>query len=810
MANSFWNFLSRFVPGTTVRAEPVNDQFDGITAAFDAIESELGKRIKLPTTFTGNAALPESSPLNSLISINSAGDMAFYALGPFDAAVADTLAKHTAVVGMHGDVVTRSNDVTTKHTQINGWRATIEAQHTAVNGWHSAVSGWRNEVATWHPQVQGWRNEVSTWRNEVSTWRGQVLSSQADVSTKHTAVSGWHGQVSTWQAQVAANRALAEAWANNAEDLPISGVTPTAYSARHWALKAQAIAGGTAPNSLQLVGIPGANFYHTGNKPTPEAIGALPTTGVAADSVKLGNKLASEYALKSELAALVGNEFEGYSETRTPDALHRLRVNAGSGQFDFTPYYGGAYQYGKQLYFDVTNQRWAFDETPYVGNSAIWHAGNHGPGSGLNADTVDGRHANGFMLSEAGDYSSDAVPWNAQSGVYRNLHSGWQSLIAHFRAPDGSTPAMQLKSTYRNGGLWYRSSRDWFGFEDDWAQVATGNLPFQFWGNNYVDFGPNANWGGMLRVGGNGRTDATKATVCATDGSIHIDPKAGHHLFLNYYGVEGARTYFQRGGHSYFLASNGDINASVISAQRFASGADHGIDFSMMCTNWFRSVGASGWYNQTYGGGIYMEDTTWIRTTGGKKLHCNNDERNAIDTAGGFNAHGGQAFNYAGKCAFGGVNDSWLRLNPYGEFSSGIYCGTSILQTDAGFHVGSGGSSFKADATGAFVGGNTVIHAGNNPCGQLVWAGSANNILSINLPDGLYAVRCYVGDAGGYRVTFILEVDRSMDVTKSSSYHDPNNAASLWEYVSYQAATNTLYYAGDSSNKQIYKITRIY
>ena len=108
----------------------------------------------------------------------------------------------------------------------------------------------------------------------------------------------------------------------------------------------------------------------------------------------------------------------------------------------------------------------------------------------LDADLLDGRHATNFMLSAAGDVSSDAVPWNAQSGVYRNLHSGWQSLIAHFRAPDGSTPSMQLKSTYRNGGLWYRSSRDGFGFEDDWAQIATGNLPFQFWGNNYIDFGP--------------------------------------------------------------------------------------------------------------------------------------------------------------------------------------------------------------------------------------------------------------------------------------------------------------------------------
>jgi hypothetical protein len=29
--------------------------------------------------------------------------------------------------------------------------------------------------------------------------------------------------------------------------------------------------------------------------------------------------------------------------------------------------------------------------------------------------------------------------------------------------------------------------------------------------------------------------------------------------------------------------------------------------------NWFRSTGVSGWYSQTYGGGIYMNDSSWVR-----------------------------------------------------------------------------------------------------------------------------------------------------------------------------------------------------
>lgn len=48
--------------------------------------------------------------------------------------------------------------------------------------------------------------------------------------------------------------------------------------------------------------------------------------------------------------------------------------------------------------------------------------------------------------------------------------------------------------------------------------------------------------------------------------------------------------------------------------------------------NWFRSNGNTGWYNQTHGGGIYMEDSTWVRTYGGKNFYCSG----AIRADGGF------------------------------------------------------------------------------------------------------------------------------------------------------------------------------
>ena len=48
--------------------------------------------------------------------------------------------------------------------------------------------------------------------------------------------------------------------------------------------------------------------------------------------------------------------------------------------------------------------------------------------------------------------------------------------------------------------------------------------------------------------------------------------------------------------------------------------------------------------------------------------------------------------------------DNWLRLNNSGSFTSGIYCGSSILRTDGQLQVGSSGATFYANST--------AVHAG--------------------------------------------------------------------------------------------------
>lgn len=68
-----------------------------------------------------------------------------------------------------------------------------------------------------------------------------------------------------------------------------------------------------------------------------------------------------------------------------------------------------------------------------------------------------------------------------------------------------------------------------------------------------------------------------------------------------YYNCQGLNR-----GHV-FRGGDGAIALQITPAGTFNSG-------------WYRSFGSQGWYNETYGGGIYMEDDVWVRTYGGKSF----------------------------------------------------------------------------------------------------------------------------------------------------------------------------------------------
>ncbi|MFX1228311.1 prophage tail fiber N-terminal domain-containing protein, partial [Escherichia coli] len=94
--------------------------------------------------------------------------------------------------------------------------------------------------------------------------------------------------------------------------------------------------------------------------------------------------------------------------------------------------------------------------------------------------TLTAAHVAAFARRATDTYADadGGVPWNAESGAYNVTRSGDSYILVNFYTGVGSCRTLQMKAHYRNGSLFYRSSRDGYGFEEDWAEVYTSkNLP---------------------------------------------------------------------------------------------------------------------------------------------------------------------------------------------------------------------------------------------------------------------------------------------------------------------------------------------
>lgn len=77
-------------------------------------------------------------------------------------------------------------------------------------------------------------------------------------------------------------------------------------------------------------------------------------------------------------------------------------------------------------------------------------------------------------------------------------------------------------------------------------------------------------------------------------------------------------------------------------------------------SNWFRSTGNTGWYNETHGGGIYMTDSNWVRVY--------NDKAFRVQNGYGIGANG---FNVGVKIH--GTNNTGVEVSG-GNYSMGLGC----------------------------------------------------------------------------------------------------------------------------------------
>ncbi|HBR2231152.1 TPA: phage tail protein [Escherichia coli] len=198
-------------------------------------------------------------------------------------------------------------------------------------------------------------------------------------------------------------------------------------------------------------------MYSSHQKPTPSDIGAQPTTGgtVSGPLSVTGGLTGSlngnaSTATKLQTARSIGGVvFDGSANINLPGVNTTGNQNTTGNAATATKL-----QTARKI-----------SGVPFDGSTDI---------------TLTAAHVAAFARRATGSYADadGGVPWNAESGAYNVTRSGDSYILVNFYTGVGSCRTLQMKAHYRNRGLFYRSSRDGYGFEEDWAEVYTSkNLP---------------------------------------------------------------------------------------------------------------------------------------------------------------------------------------------------------------------------------------------------------------------------------------------------------------------------------------------
>ena len=227
----------------------------------------------------------------------------------------------------------------------------------------------------------------------------------------------------------------------------------------------------------------------------------------------------------------------------------------------------------------------------------IWHAGNDGSGSGLDADTVDGVDSSQIPYGSNSTATTNTNPTATLKSGFYDINqtnaptSTWYSYINMRHHNAGGNWGHQIAgSFYSTGDIYNRNiSNGTFGswtkiwnaandgsgsgldadtvdgidsgsfLRSDANDSFSGNLTGS--GNAYITFGPNSTWGKYSRFGGNGYAgDANTTSVSTTNGNLHIDASTTAATYLNYYaGTAGVAFGSGASGIVAFMGPDGDL-----------------------------------------------------------------------------------------------------------------------------------------------------------------------------------------------------------------------------------------------------------
>lgn len=329
--------------------------------------------------------------------------------------------------------------------------------------------------------------------------------------------------------------------------------------------------------------------------------------------------------------------------------------------------------HGSYIYNSPSNRYLGIKDngTPHFQGNTLWHAGNDGSRSGLDADLLDGFHKSDIYDNVTAKLSSLNDVLNSNGIRIYGFGYGDSASVAN--KPAGNSDArgtigfggiycpMQLSWQYLGTDLYIRTkySGNWQGWKriafttDNVASATRLQTPRTLWGQSFDGTG---NVNGAMTVNYTGETGILLKRVEAGSGAfirLYNNNQTTNHFRIGMYGAGYFGISYNSGADAIAVTTSGNVGIGTISPSRKLHVNGDIQTVSIYASNWFRSTGATGWYSETYGGGWYMNDTTWIRNFGNKGLYMgtaiirtdNYFDREGYSGASWFNGYG--AYNTA-------------------------------------------------------------------------------------------------------------------------------------------------------------------
>lgn len=230
-----------------------------------------------------------------------------------------------------------------------------------------------------------------------------------------------------------------------------------------------------------------------------------------------------------------------------------------------------------------------FQATPTVLGSQVWHAGNDGAGSGLDADLLQGREPS---YTEAA-YS--VAMRNGSGDIHTRL----------FRSTYGDQTTIAGAIAYRTNSA-----------SDNYIRFCSNNAAVRGW----LDVQPTASpvFTGPVTAKNTATSDSYLNLESGTTyGRIfYRDSDKNFGIYIpNNAGTMATRLRYD--GAEWTMEGALTVN------NRISAGYDSGVANSINCSGFFRSTGNTGWYNGTHGTGVYSTSTTYLRSYGDKPMYAN-------------------------------------------------------------------------------------------------------------------------------------------------------------------------------------------